>query len=46
MDAARRASAESLKATYRLLLQTDTEIKTGVQEPEAALEFLVANLCR
>ncbi|GAB4405252.1 MAG: DNA polymerase III subunit delta [Anaerolineales bacterium] len=46
MDAARRGSTESLKATYRLLLQTDTEIKTGVQEPEAALEFLVASLCR
>ncbi len=46
MDAARRASADSLKAIYRLLLQTDVEIKTGVQEPEAALEFLVARLCR
>ncbi len=46
MEAARRGSAESLKATYRLLLQTDVEIKTGVQEPEAALEFLVASLCR
>ncbi len=46
MDAVRRTPAEGLKATYRLLLQTDTEMKTGVQEPEAALEFLVARLCR
>lgn len=46
MEAARRAPADRLKAIYRLLLQTDVEIKTGVQEDEAALEFLVARLCR
>lgn len=46
MDAVRRTPVDALKAIYRLLLDTDTEIKTGVQEPEAALEFLVARLCR
>lgn len=46
MEAARRTTTESLKAIYRLFLQTDVEIKTGVQEAEAALEFLVARLCR
>lgn len=39
-------SVEHLKNIYRLLLDTDVEVKTGIQEPEAALEFLVAKLCQ
>jgi DNA polymerase-3 subunit delta len=45
MGAVRKASSDSLKAIYRMLLDVDVEIKTGVQEPEAALEFLIATLC-
>ena len=39
-------SVERLKGIYRMLLDIDVEIKTGIQEPEAALEFLVAKLCQ
>jgi DNA polymerase-3 subunit delta len=46
LGTARGASLEQLKATYRLLLDVDVSIKTGLQEAEAALEFLVAGLCR
>ncbi len=43
---ARSASPENLRETYRTFLEVDTAIKTGLQQPEAALEFLVASLCR
>jgi len=39
-------SVERLKSIYRMLLDIDVEIKTGIQDPEAALEFLVAKLCQ
>ncbi len=43
---ARTLSSEHLLRTYRTFLEVDTAIKTGLQQPEAALEFLVAELCR
>lgn len=43
---ARSASPEHLRQTYHTFLEVDTAIKTGLQQPEAALEFLVASLCR
>lgn len=43
---ARTLSSERLKRTYHTFLEVDTAIKTGLQQPEAALEFLVAELCR
>jgi DNA polymerase-3 subunit delta len=46
MGAVRRSDGIALRGIYRTLLDVDVEIKTGVQEPEAALEFLLARLCQ
>jgi DNA polymerase-3 subunit delta len=46
MTAVRSANGDRLKGIYRMLLDVDVEIKTGVQEPETALEFLAARLCQ
>jgi len=39
-----RYSLESLEAIYRFLLETDLNIKTGVTEPELALEIFIAQV--
>lgn len=46
LRSARATSPERLRQAYRLLLDTDVEIKTGLQDADAALEFLIARLCR
>lgn len=38
-------SFQTLEAAYRRLLAADVAIKTGAQEPEAALDLLVVEIC-
>ncbi len=44
MEQSRRLSWEDLKVRYRRLLEADLAIKRGLQEPDAALELMVADL--
>ena len=44
MEQSRRLSWEDLKARYQRLLDADLAIKRGLQEPDAALELMVADL--
>lgn len=43
---AQRYSLDLLERVYRLLLETDLAIKTGIQEPSLALDVLIARLAR
>lgn len=46
MERARDYDLGSLKAALARVLETDVAIKTGRQDPEVALDLLVADLCR
>ena len=44
LEQSRRLSWEDLRVRYRRLLDADLAIKRGRQEPDAALELMVADL--
>ena len=44
LDQSRRYPEERLEAGYKRLLETDLDVKRGIQEEDTAIELLVAEI--